>query len=52
MVPWAPDRSHLLGAAITMKQSAGNLRGALDLPDAVIRQLTVDNPRIAVGVGS
>ena len=48
MVPWAPDRSHLLGAAITMKQSAGNLRRALDLPDAVIRRLTVDNPRAAV----
>jgi N-acetylglucosamine-6-phosphate deacetylase len=52
MIPWAPDRSHLLGAAITMKQSAANLRSALQLPDSVVRQLTVDNPRVAVGAGA
>ena len=49
MVPRSPDRSHFVGSAITMKQSAANLRRALQLPDAVIRQLTGDNPRAAVG---
>ena len=49
MVARAPDGSHFVGSAITMKQSAANLRRALQLPDAVIRQLTGDNPRTAVG---
>jgi N-acetylglucosamine-6-phosphate deacetylase len=49
MVPRAPDRSHLLGSAITMKQSADNLRRFLQLPESTIRRLTCDNPRAALG---
>ena len=49
IVTQSPNRSHFVGSAITMKQSAANLRRALQLPDAVIRQLTGDNPRAAVG---
>jgi N-acetylglucosamine-6-phosphate deacetylase len=49
MIPWAPDRSHFVGAAITMKQSAGNLRDRLGLPEATLRALTSDNPRAVVG---
>ena len=49
MIPWAPDRSHLVGAAITMEQSAANLRDALQLPESAIRRLTRDNPRAAIG---
>ena len=33
------------GSGITMKQNAENLRQALGLPEAVIRKLTLDNPR-------
>ena len=49
MIPWAPDRSHFVGAAITMEQSAANLRDALQLPESAIRRLTSDNPRAAIG---
>lgn len=49
MVPRSPDRSHFLGSAITMKQSARNLRDALRLPESVVRQLIGDNPRAAIG---
>lgn len=44
MVPRAPDRSHFVGSAVTMRQSAENLRTGLELPAAVVRQLTVENP--------
>ena len=50
MVPRAPDRSHFVGSAVTMKQSANNLREALRLPDGVVRRLTCDNPRSVIGV--
>jgi N-acetylglucosamine-6-phosphate deacetylase len=50
MVPRAPDRSHLLGSAITMKQSADNLRRFLQLPESTIRRLVYDNPRAALAV--
>lgn len=52
MVPRAPDRSHFLGSAVTMRQSADNLRRALKAPAAVVRQLTTDNPRRAIGLGT
>ena len=45
MVPRAPDRSHFVGSGVTMRKSAENLRDALQLPDAVVRRLTCDNPR-------
>lgn len=49
MVARAPDRSHLIGSGITMKQNAANLRQALGLSEAVVRKLTLENPRIAIG---
>jgi N-acetylglucosamine-6-phosphate deacetylase len=45
---WAPDRSHLVGAAITMPQCAANLRTHLGFSEETIRRLTFDNPRKAV----
>lgn len=50
MVARAPDRSHFVGSGITMKQSAENLRTSLGVSEAMIRKLTFDNPRAAVGV--
>lgn len=50
MVSRAPDGSHFVGSGITMKQSAENLRKSLGLSEAMIRKLTFDNPRAAVGV--
>lgn len=48
MVPRAPDRSHFVGSAVTMRQSAENLRTALGLPSEVVRRLTVENPARAL----
>ncbi len=48
MVPRAPDRSHFLGSAVTMRQSAENLVDALHLSTAAVRQMTADNPRTAL----
>ena len=48
MVPRSPDRSHFLGSVITMKQSDRDLRDALQLPESVVRRLTIDNPRAAI----
>jgi N-acetylglucosamine-6-phosphate deacetylase len=45
LATWAADRSHLVGSAGTMPRSADNLRQHLDLDDAAIRQLLVENPR-------
>ena len=50
MVPRSPDHSHLVGSGITMKQTAANLRHALGLSEAVVRKITLENPRIAIGV--
>lgn len=52
MVPRAPDRSHFLGSAVTMRQSADNLRRALHVPPDVVRLLTRDNPRRAIGLST
>jgi N-acetylglucosamine-6-phosphate deacetylase len=49
MVARAPDRSHLVGSGITMKQNAENLRHGVGLPEAIVRKLTLENPRIAIG---
>ncbi len=49
MVARAPDGSHLVGAAITMAQSAAHLRRHLGLSGAEIEQLTSLNPRRALG---
>ena len=48
MIAWAPDRSHLVGAAVTMKKSAENLRTHLGLTEAEVKKLCVENPRAAV----
>ena len=45
MVARAPDGSHLVGAAITMPQSAQNLVQHLALSKSDVRRLTWDNPR-------
>ena len=50
MVPRAPDRSHLVGSGITMKQNAENLQRDVGLPESLVRKLTLENPRIACGV--
>jgi len=50
MVARAPDRSHLVGSGVTMKQNAANLRHALGFSEAVVRKITLENPRIAIGV--
>lgn len=47
---WAPDRSHLVGSAMTMPQNHHNLREGLGLDDAAIARLTRDNPRKAIGL--
>jgi N-acetylglucosamine-6-phosphate deacetylase len=50
MVARAPDRSHLVGSGITMKQNADNLQRAVGLSESAVRKLTLENPRIAIGV--
>lgn len=48
MVARAPDGSHLVGAAITMQQSAANLQKHLGLSAPEIKQLCAVNPRRAL----
>ncbi len=50
MVARAPDGSHLVGAAITMNQSAQNLAQHLNLTADQLTQLLVDNPRRAINL--
>lgn len=50
MVARAPDGSHLVGAAITMPQSAANLQRHLNLSPTEIAQLTLSNPQHALGL--
>ena len=50
MAAWAPDRTHLLGAVVTMAQTATNLREQLGLSDQEVYRLLVTNPRRAVGL--
>ncbi len=45
---WAPDRSHLIGSAMTMHQAEANLSKALGLPTKEIERLTSTNPRRAL----
>ncbi|HYO11340.1 MAG TPA: hypothetical protein VER17_20415 [Tepidisphaeraceae bacterium] len=46
----APDGSHFVGSAITMRQTHADLRDHLGLSEARCRQLLVENPRRAVGL--
>lgn len=50
MAAWAPGRAHLLGAVITMEQTADNLSEHLHLSRETVRQLMVTNPRRAIGL--
>ena len=50
MVARAPDGSHLVGAAITMPQSAQNLVEQLGFSETEVKQLTWDNPRAFLGL--
>jgi N-acetylglucosamine-6-phosphate deacetylase len=51
MVARSPDGSHLVGAAITMPQSAANLSARLGLPADAVDRMTRTNPRKAIGAG-
>jgi N-acetylglucosamine-6-phosphate deacetylase len=48
MVARAPDGSHFVGSAITMKATEKNLREGLGLPDDVVYRLTSVAPRRAL----
>ena len=50
MVARAPDGSHFVGSAITMKQAYANLVGPVGLSDAKATRLTRDNPMRAIGL--
>ena len=43
LAAWAPDRSHLVGSAMTMRESARRLREALGLGEEAIADLTREN---------
>jgi len=45
LAAWAPDRSHLVGSAMTITQAADNLRDHLGLPEEEIDRLLRTNPR-------
>jgi N-acetylglucosamine-6-phosphate deacetylase len=49
-VAMAPDRSHFLGAAITMPEIQANLTGKLGLSLEHAQRLTCQNPRRAIGI--
>ncbi len=46
----APDGSHLIGSAMSMRQAEANLSRHLGLSPERISQLTATNPRLAVGL--
>jgi N-acetylglucosamine-6-phosphate deacetylase len=46
----APDGSHLVGAAMSLRRAEKNLREALHLSERDCRTLLADNPRRAVGI--
>jgi N-acetylglucosamine-6-phosphate deacetylase len=52
LAAWAPDRSHLVGSAITMRQSFANLIQHVGLTEADAVRLTSTNPRLAIGLVS
>jgi N-acetylglucosamine-6-phosphate deacetylase len=50
MVARAPDRSHFVGSAITMRQTESNLRDRMGLSGEQVRRLLVENPaRVMTG---
>jgi N-acetylglucosamine-6-phosphate deacetylase len=50
LAAWAPDRSHLMGSAITMPRVVQNLREFVGLSDAQIQQVVIDNPKRAINL--
>ncbi len=48
LAAWAPDRSHLMGSAITMPRVVQNLREQLGLNEMQIKQLVCENPQNAI----
>jgi N-acetylglucosamine-6-phosphate deacetylase len=52
MAAWAPEHSHLVGSAITLRQSFANLVEHVGLSEADASRLTNTNPRLAIGLGS
>lgn len=50
LAAWAPDRSHLLGSAISMQKAAQNLRDALGFDDKTVDYLTSSYPRELLGL--
>jgi N-acetylglucosamine-6-phosphate deacetylase len=52
LAAWAPDRSHLVGSAITMDQSFTNLVQQVGLAEVDAVRLTSTNPRLAIGLRS
>ncbi|HEX8915693.1 MAG TPA: hypothetical protein VF796_25290 [Humisphaera sp.] len=51
LVAWAPDRSHLVGAAVTMRRSEENLVAGCGMSTEAARVLLCENPRKALGIG-
>jgi len=50
LIARAPDGTHLLGSVVTMPKAIQNLKGAVGLSDHQVAQLTVINPRRAIGL--
>jgi N-acetylglucosamine-6-phosphate deacetylase len=48
LAAWAPDRSHLMGSAITMPRVVQNLREHVGLSEPQIKQVVFENPRRAI----
>jgi N-acetylglucosamine-6-phosphate deacetylase len=51
LAAWSPDRSHLVGSAITLRQSFANLVEHVGLSQADAIRLTTTNPQQALGLG-
>jgi N-acetylglucosamine-6-phosphate deacetylase len=51
LAAWAPDRSHLVGSAMTMPQAFERLVGRLGLSEAEALRLVRDNPGAWLGLG-
>lgn len=48
LAAWAPDKKHLLGSAMSLRQASINLKRELGLSEAAVAALTNDNPRRAI----
>lgn len=48
LATWSADRSHLVGAALTMPQAMRNLQSHLGFTQADATRFTVENPRLAL----